>query len=91
MEYSKLLHFLSSHRMNRYYNAALKSESRALELYRLNLKISQSFYPLLNLFEICLRNAINEEVSSISLTPNGYRTKKMGSCQILLLQEGGLK
>lgn len=35
---------------------------RALKLYQVNLRLSAAFYPLLSLFEIVLRNALNEEL-----------------------------
>jgi len=64
MDYNLLERSLSSPRLNRYLKTCKYSKKSATKLYVLNLKVSQSFYPLLNLFEITLRNAIHEELKN---------------------------
>lgn len=63
MKYHKLEHFVSKPRLDRFLNACGNSKSKAQRLYIINLRVSQEAYPLLNLFEIFLRNAVNEKVS----------------------------
>lgn len=78
MEYLKLEHFLSQARLNRFLIATNNSKSRAKKLYRANLRVSQSFYPVLNLFEIFLRNAINEQITSHFQDQNWIIHEKSG-------------
>ncbi len=70
MEYDKLEHFLSPPRMGRFLLAGKKSEERARQLYEANLKVAGSFYPILNLFEIFLRNAVYNRMSEHFKNPN---------------------
>lgn len=44
----------------------------------MNLRVSQAFYPVLNLFEIFLRNTVNYHVSSHFSNPNWIVTEKTG-------------
>lgn len=62
MIYTKLEKSLSKPRLNRYLITCKYSKNSATKLYILNLKLSQSFYPLLNLFETIIRNSIHEEL-----------------------------
>lgn len=50
---------LSIDRYNTYYNLADKDDIKALYLYRDNIHVSQKFYALLHILEVCLRNKIN--------------------------------
>lgn len=63
MDYRKLEYYSSRPRLDRFLAACGSSESRAQNLYRINLRVSQAFYPILNLFEIFLRNALNYRMS----------------------------
>jgi hypothetical protein len=45
--------------MDRFLVACGGSRRKALDLYRYNLAISKAFYPVLNLFELFLRNNVN--------------------------------
>ena len=78
MEYSKLEYYLSQHRLERFLHATGNSKSKAQKLYRVNLRVSQSFYPILNLFEIFLRNAVYYRVSIHFSNPNWILTEKNG-------------
>ena len=64
--------------MGRFLRATNNSKQKAQQLYRINLRVSQSFYPLLNLFEIFLRNSINYQVTSHFANPNWVITEKNG-------------
>lgn len=78
MEYSKLEYYLSQPRLNRFLLASGNSKIKAQKLYRANLRVSQSFYPILNLFEIFFRNICNYQVSSHFANPNWIITEKNG-------------
>jgi hypothetical protein len=78
LEYSTLEKHISKPRLDRYLRAAGNSKANAQKLYRANLRISQAFYPLLNLLEIALRNAINKKLASTFSNPNWIITEKAG-------------
>lgn len=60
MRYSDYETALSPARLSRYSNACGGDKNKALTLYRHNVKLCQKFYGVLSLFEVVLRNAINE-------------------------------
>lgn len=51
-------------RMRKYLNACSGDKQKTMLLYRYNLRLCQRFYGALNLFEVMLRNAINEHYAS---------------------------
>ena len=63
MRYEKLEEFVSQPRLDRYLLSCTNDQARAKALYEANLRVSQAFYPILNLFETFLRNSINEKLS----------------------------
>lgn len=76
MEYQKLEYYLSQPRLDRFLIATGNSKSKAQKLYKINLRVSQSFYPILNLFEIFFRNIANYQVSSHFTNPNWIIAEK---------------
>lgn len=78
MEYQKLEYYLSQPRLDRFLIATGNSKSKAQKLYKINLRVSQSFYPILNLFEIFFRNIANYQVSSHFANPNWIIAEKNG-------------
>jgi hypothetical protein len=50
---------LSPARLNRYVAAVGGDTTKAITLYRLNIQLSQRFYGMLSVFEVCLRNRID--------------------------------
>lgn len=78
MEYQKLEYYLSKPRLDRFLTATSNSKSKAQKLYRINLRVAQSFYPVLNLFEIFFRNIVNYQVSSHFTNPNWIIAEKHG-------------
>jgi hypothetical protein len=46
--------------MGKYLKACTGNQLRTMQLYRYNLRLCQRFYGVLNLFEVILRNAVNE-------------------------------
>ena len=51
-------------RMRKYLNACSGDKQKTMLLYCYNLRLCQRFYGALNLFEVMLRNAINEHYAS---------------------------
>ena len=65
MNYSEYETAFSQARLNKYLVACGGNTSKALTLYRHNVKLCQKFYGILNIFEVVLRNAINIHYQSI--------------------------
>ena len=78
MDYSKLEYYVSEPRLNRFLVACNDSSVKAEKLYSINLKVAQAAYPLLNLFEIFLRNAINAEISYYFNDPDWIINQQSG-------------
>lgn len=51
-------------RMRKYLNACAGDKRKTMRLYRYNLILCQRFYGVLNLFEVMLRNAINDHYAA---------------------------
>lgn len=60
MKYTDYERAFSQARLSKYLSACDNDCTNALTLYRYNTKLCQKFYGVLNLFEVVLRNAINE-------------------------------
>ena len=78
MKYEKLEHFVSLSRLDRFLTASDGSKTKAQELYKANLKVAESFYPILHLFEIFLRNTINYKLTEHFSNPDWIVTEKNG-------------
>ncbi len=65
MKYSAYEKAFSSARLNRYLVACDGNTTKALSLYRQNVKLCQKFYGILNIFEVVLRNAINNHYQDV--------------------------
>ncbi len=59
MQYEDFEKILSYARLSRFLKACNGDKQKALQLYRLNIKLSQNFYAILSMFEVALRNAID--------------------------------
>lgn len=64
MHFDKLQEYLSYSRIERYLIATGNDPSNAIELYRTNLKIAQSFHPIIGILEVILRNRIHSILSN---------------------------
>lgn len=60
MKYPEYERAFSAARLNKYLTACGGNTAKALILYRHNVKLCQKFYGMLNIFEVILRNDINE-------------------------------
>ena len=54
----------SAARIGKYVHACSGDKQQAMQLYRYNLRLSQRFFGVLHLFEVILRNAINNHYSA---------------------------
>jgi len=63
MTYAQLEFYVSQPRLNRFLRACSNSKQKAQKLYKINLRVAQAYYPLMNLFETFIRNAIYNELS----------------------------
>ena len=62
----------STARMRKYFEKYPNEESKAIEHYHLNIELSESFYPLLSIFEVALRNSLNRELITFFGTSDWY-------------------
>jgi hypothetical protein len=60
MKYEEYEIGLSKPRIGKYRQACKGDKNKALILYRYNIKLCQKFYGVLGVFEVVLRNAVNE-------------------------------
>ena len=60
MNYTKYERALSKPRMNRFLIAAKRDETDAIRLYQLNIQLSQQLFGLIGIFEVTLRNHIDD-------------------------------
>jgi len=60
MNYTKYERALSKPRMNRFLIAAHRDEADAIRLYQLNIQLSQQLFGLIGIFEVTLRNHIDD-------------------------------
>ena len=62
MTENQLKYYISSPRFNVYLAQTNNDFGKAYRLYKANIELSEAFYPVLSVLEICLRNAINEQL-----------------------------
>lgn len=78
MKLNNFKQYFSEARINRYLLATGNSTSKSIKLYKANLKISQAFHPLLGVFEVVLRNKLNEILTSYFNDPDWIINQKTG-------------
>ncbi len=89
LNYQKLEYFLSEARLNRFLVACNGSPSKAQKLYGINLEASQAVYPLLNLFEIFFRNAVDSQIANYFDDPDWIINQQNGFMDNLELARSG--
>jgi len=62
----------SRQRMAKYFNRYPSDESKAILHYHLNIELSESFYSVLSMFEVALRNSLNRELTNYFGTADWY-------------------
>lgn len=60
MTEQQLKYYLSSPRFNVYLAKTNNDFDKAYRLYKVNIELSEAFYPILSVLEVSLRNAVNE-------------------------------
>ena len=70
MDFKTSQKLYSEPRMRKYLNACAGNKGKTMQLYRYNLRLCQRFYGALNLFEVMLRNAINEHYAGYYSDPD---------------------
>lgn len=78
MRFEKIRLYLSTPRIGRYLQATGNSKSKASRLYKANLKISQSFLPVIAVLEVTLRNRINTILTAHFSDPDWIINQKNG-------------
>lgn len=78
MRFSDFSQYFSPSRVNRYLIASGNSKLKAIKLYKVNLKTSQAFHPLLGIFEVVFRNTLNEILVNHFADPNWIINQKSG-------------
>lgn len=64
MKYIDFVSIMTTARIGRYRTACGNNSSKALTLYRKNLKLSQELFTVISCFEIALRNAIDQHYTN---------------------------
>ena len=78
MRFQKVQLYLSPSRIDRYQIATAYSSTKSVKLYKANLKISQSFHPILGILAVILRNKINIILSGYFVDPDWIINQKAG-------------
>jgi hypothetical protein len=60
MKYCEFEELVSPKRVGRYYHSCNQHVLKTLSLYNANIRLSQAFLPILNYFEVILRNRIDQ-------------------------------
>lgn len=71
--YSDLEKAVSTPRLSRYLTACGQKKGKALTLYRLNIELSQEVFGVLSIFEVALRNALDQHYGTQFLAITGNR------------------
>lgn len=64
MNYNDRVRLYSAARINKYKNACGGDKAKTIQLYQYNIKLCQRFYGVMCVFEIMLRNLINEHYAT---------------------------
>lgn len=62
----------SNERMSKYYSRYGDNWEKAVRHYKFNIQLSESFYPLLTIYEVALRNSLNRELVEYFETTDWY-------------------
>ncbi|MGK9123905.1 Abi family protein [Olivibacter sp. SA151] len=78
MKFEDFRQYFSAARVNRYLLATENCTIRAVKLYKANLRVSQTFHPLLGSLEVILRNRLNDVLTSYFTDPDWIINQKTG-------------
>jgi hypothetical protein len=65
MKYADFEHLMSPQRMSRYLASCRNDTKKAMTLYRANLRLSQEVFSVLSVFEVILRNKIDQHYKAV--------------------------
>ncbi len=88
ISYSQIEAQLSQPRLNRYLLATGHRKIKAVQLYKANLRISKSFYPLINILEIAVRNSLDKVLSNHFNDPDWIINQQNGFMSHNSLRQG---
>lgn len=78
MNFNKVRLHISSPRIDRYVIATDNDKTKAQRFYKINITVAQSFFPLLNIIEVVLRNGINTVLIGYFTDPDWIMNQKKG-------------
>jgi len=78
MKFHDFRQYFSSSRISRYLAATGNSQTKAITLYKANLKVSQAFHPLPGVFEVIFRNRVNDILTAHFTDPDWIINQKAG-------------
>lgn len=82
MDFKTSQKLYSAARIGKYVHACSGDKRQAMQLYRYNLRLCQRFFGVLHLFEVILRNAINNHYST-QLADSDWIINQAASCKLL--------
>ncbi len=77
-EYELFEKYLSAPRIERYLLATKSNKQSCIYLYKSNLNVSKAFHPVIGLFEVILRNKINQTLSRYFNDPDWIINQQKG-------------
>ncbi len=86
MTENQLKYYLSSPRFNVYLAQTDNDFGKAYRLYKANIELSEAFYPVLSVLEICLRNAINEQLKQYFNDPYWFKNHLPREFQLFIAE-----
>lgn len=81
--------YLSRPRYNRYLTAIGNDSLRAKSLYNANIRLAQSFHPVITQFEVVIRNSLNNQLSSHFVDTDWVINQKTGFMNDSSLRHSG--
>lgn len=81
MKFAKFVKYYSLARISKYHRATGYNKVKTIQLYHSNLRIAQTFHPILGSLEVILRNGINDELTRHFKDKNWIINQKNGFMQ----------
>ena len=92
MTEQQLKYYLSSPRFNVYLAKTNNDFDKAYRLYKVNIELSEAFYPILSVLEVSLRNAVNETLKLHFNDPYWFKiVYLLSSCHLFRMRHRNLQ
>jgi hypothetical protein len=75
---NSLTKIVSAPRLQSYLRTQAMDQERTIKLYRQNITLSRSFYPLLSILEVAIRNVLDTECIALFADPDWLQHQKTG-------------